>query len=216
MAETDFVFPFELRRADTPLIDGTLGGTAVEGDKDSLFPELWTWLRDEYQLKTALDVGCGCGYAMKCFEALGMDVWGVEGSDMVIEHHLNPDRVLGYNLCNGWLCPPRTPWDKVDLGWSCECGEHIPEEHACNLVRTLTHGVKKVIAFCAAPPDCGGHNHVNCREPSYWANLFAEEGWFECPGLSEHARSLCPENGYRGPRNYFRRSGILLFPERSQ
>jgi SAM-dependent methyltransferase len=213
VAETEFVFPFELRRTHTPLIDGTLGGTSVEGDKDSLFPELWTWLRDEYKLISVLDAGCGCGYAMKCFEALGMVPWGLEGSRVVIDHHLMPGSVFRHDFTKGH-------WDyifrKFDMGWSCECGEHIPEEHSRNLVRTLTRNVRKVIAFCAAPPDCGGHNHVNCRESSYWVNLFAEEGWVECPGLSEFARSLCPENGYRGPRNYFRRSGILLFPERSK
>ncbi len=190
----------------TNIYDGRLGGTSIEGDPDSFFPEMWRWLVDRFGVRSVLDVGCGCGHAMKFFAGEGLEVFGLEGSPKVLAHHQLPDRTVLHDLVDGpWLAGR-----SYDLVWCCELAEHVPDEFAANVARTVAANASKVVAFCAAPPGCGGHHHVTCRLPSFWVHLLEKEGLRHDWDLGRHARSLCDAGTSRGDWNYFRRSGIIL------
>lgn len=197
-------YPFE-PMTFIPLVDGDLGGTATRGDPDSVFPELWRWAAMRYEAKTVLDVGCGCGWAMKYFKQLGLEPFGIDGSKLVIEHHQLPDLVVEHDLRTGpWITQP------FDLVWCCEVGEHIEPEFTHNLIETVVKNVAKAVLFCAAPPGADGHHHVNCQPDTYWIDLFEKAGLRHDSGLTELGRSLCPANKWRSKRNYFARSGLVF------
>lgn len=205
----NFPFPEALELIDQSILDGALGGTSAGGDKDSVFPELWDWLKAEFSLTSMFDVGCGCGWTMKYFAGLGCQVYGIDGSEKVLERHQLPRCVERHDLRDGVWLPPV----KSDLVWCCEVAEHVPAEYVDNVIDTIALHAAKVIAFCAAPPGCGGHNHVNCQPTEYWAERFLAREWVLSPTLTDKARGLCQQNAWRSERNYFKRSGIILVPK---
>ena len=64
---------------------------------------------------------------------------------------------------------------RFDVACSLEYAEHLPAEHARDLVALLA-GAAPVVLFSAAVPGQGGLGHVNEQRQSWWAALFAERG----------------------------------------
>ncbi|WP_181882638.1 hypothetical protein [Helicobacter sp. MIT 00-7814] len=62
------------------------------------------------------------------------------------------------------------------LAQSLEVAEHLYEKHASNFIKLLT-SLSNIILFSAAIPYQGGTHHVNEQPPTYWAELFAKEGF---------------------------------------
>lgn len=193
------------------LHDGHLGGTAVGGDPDSWFPELWDSLRLTFNAETMLDVGCGCGYAQKYFQDNGLDTFGIDGSAKVLAHHvLDKSKYALHDLTVSgvWIGQ-----ESYDIVWCCEVAEHIYETCVHDLVETLVQNTKKVLALCAAPPDCGGYHHVNCKPAVYWIDLLSQAGMNYEPELTEQARDLClPSECGRVTmmETYFQRGGLIF------
>jgi hypothetical protein len=66
--------------------------------------------------------------------------------------------------------------EQFDLCICLEVAEHLACEAAPNFVRNLC-SLSNIVLFSAAIPGQGGTNHVNERWPSYWRDLFAEQGY---------------------------------------
>lgn len=184
---------------------GHLGGTSTMGDPDSWFPELWDWLIASFQPRSALDVGCGVGYAQRYFHECGLATLGID-CQQVLAHHLLPDRARAHDLTLG-PCLLAGPFDLV---WCCEVAEHIEERYVGHLVDTLVQNCAVALAFCSAPPGAGGHHHVNCQAPGYWVDLLQAAGLVHRQDLTARGRELCPEGNGRCAGNYFRRSGLIF------
>jgi hypothetical protein len=62
-----------------------------------------------------------------------------------------------------------------------EVGEHLPTDAATILVQSLC-AHSPVVVFSAAIPRQGGVEHINEQWQSYWANLFAKQGYavYDC------------------------------------
>jgi hypothetical protein len=134
--------------------------------------------RDQIHPTSVIDVGCGQGAWLTVWDKLGVkDLQGIDG------HHIRQDALL---IATGKFkaADLSKRWDvgrRFDLVQSLEVAEHLPPDSAEGFVRCLcAHG--DIVMFSAAQPGQGGEHHINEREPSYWAGLFADHGFeaYDC------------------------------------
>ncbi len=186
---------------------GHLGGTAKGGDPETWFPELWTWLIKEFDVKTVLDVGCGTGYAMKFFQDSGCEVEGIEGYDECVNNSVLKDKTILHDYTTG----PYVCTKEYDLVYSSEFCEHIEEKFSDNFLVTFT-AAKKILCVSPANPNCGGFHHVNSQFSDYWIKRIEPLGFEYKEMLTEYAKSLVP--GGRLKRgtdpSLFQRHGMIF------
>lgn len=135
------------------------------------------YLRDTFDIKTMIDVGCGPGGMRTVARDLGIDWTGVDGDPKVAK-----DPIIQHDFSSGPL-PDET---RYDLGWSVEFLEHVHESFQPNYMQAFTRC--RVVAITAAPPGWKGHHHVNCRDQSYWSDTFAKYGFRRSQEASEGLR----------------------------
>jgi SAM-dependent methyltransferase len=137
--------------------------------------EMMKFIIEECSPKSLLDVGCGPGTWLRAASEFGIaDLMGIDGTDSFLkENPTNKDLFKQVDLTHA-LSLGR----KFDAVICLEVAEHLPEESAENLIKILTdHG--DIIYFSAACPNQPGQNHINCKWPSFWQQLFNERG-YEC------------------------------------
>jgi hypothetical protein len=74
------------------------------------------------------------------------------------------------------LNKPITVDERFDLAMSLEVAEHLEPASAVTFVNSLV-GLSNVVLFGAAFVNQGGTDHLNERENSYWAGLFASHNY---------------------------------------
>ena len=127
---------------------------------------------DLVPVHSVVDFGCGCGTWLKACEENGVEIiLGLDG-DYVDRRSLliEPCSFRASNLQK-----PIGLEQRFDLALCLEVAEHLPENEARTLVKSLTDAAP-IILFSAALPGQGGTNHVNEQWPCYWERLFAEQG----------------------------------------
>lgn len=136
--------------------------------------EIIPLLVNRYQPVSVVDVGCGTGAFAQEFILQGIhDVTGYEGGWMRdTETLLKKDKYVYVDFTNG-IESTRT----YDLCVCLEVAEHLDISSARTLISILTSLSEKVV-FSAAIPRQGGNHHVNEQWPEFWAELFAEKGYF--------------------------------------
>lgn len=173
-----------------------LGGNVVGGDPLTFCPSLWNYFIENYKVRTVADIGCGTGEALRYFQSLGCQTFGVEGLNE--NSILCPPPVATIDICfNDFLS-----LKPVDLVWSCELVEHVAAKYLPKLIELLTAG--KILAMTHAVPGQPGHNHINCQSESYWIKHLSYAGMSFDPDETARARKLCP------PENYFNQSGLIF------
>jgi len=151
--------------------------------------------------RSVIDVGCGIGTWLKPFADLGVQrVVGLDG-DYVDRDQLliPPSSFLSCNLDApidiAELGRRIGSSERFDLAISLEVGEHLPVARAATLVSDLC-ALSDVVLFGAAIPFQGWQRaHVNEQWQSYWAKLFAENGYDAFDALRPRIWSL-PEIAY--------------------
>ena len=129
-------------------------------------------LRKLHQAASVLDVGCGRGMWLKaCHEAGCTKLLGLDGRWN--EQSLMADPAILFRAID--LDQPFTS-ERVDLAMSLEVAEHLKPASASSFVASLT-GTSDTVLFGAAFLGQGGTNHINEQPCSYWATLFAAEGF---------------------------------------
>ncbi|MBT7350588.1 methyltransferase domain-containing protein [candidate division WWE3 bacterium] len=143
-----------------------------------------TYLRDKYNIKTMIDVGCGPGDMVTVANENGVkargidgdhtlkDVWDSKGIDIMLHDFVTGNPVID---------------DEFDLAWSVEFLEHVDEEYQESYMSVFRKC--KYVVCTAAPPGAPGHHHVNCRDEAYWVKVFDENGFDHLPEESEYIRS---------------------------
>jgi len=112
-----------------------------------------------FDIKTAVDVGCGNGRYTLNFIENGIDCIGYDGSP------LTPKLTKGLYFIKDFS-------DLVDIGQfdlvlCLEVGEHIPVEYEDIFINNLCRASKKFICLSWAVEGQWGRGHVNCRENDY-------------------------------------------------
>jgi SAM-dependent methyltransferase len=123
-------------------------------------------------LSRLADIGCGTGTFLAAGLEMGVrQAFGIEG-DWVTPSMLDDARIAfePRDLEQAFEGP------QVDLVLSLEVAEHLSPERAEGFVRDLV-AMAPAVLFSAAIPGQGGVGHVNEQWQSYWATLFAGQGY---------------------------------------
>ena len=179
-----------------------LGGNIEGGDPFTYYPDLWKWMKDEMDIKSVLDVGCGEGHTLDYFSRLGCKVLGVDGLEVNVAKCKHP--AIVHDLCSG----PFLAESEVDLVWCCEVVEHIEEKYLDHLMKTLCQG--RYVAITHALPRQRGVHHVNCQPQSYWIGKFEEQGYRFGRLLTTRSRS---DTLVANEKHHWRRSGCIFVRE---
>jgi len=164
-------------------------------------------VKNKFNIKSMLDIGCGPGGMRKVANRNNIEWFGVDGDPTVIE---NTDCSLLHDFTLGEAKLDKT----FDLVWCTEFLEHVEEKYVSNYMPLFKLG--KLAVVTAAPPGWPGHHHVNCREESYWIDVFKEYGLYYDDALTGQFKTISkmnPENkGYRyGDRkNFFLKAGLVF------
>jgi SAM-dependent methyltransferase len=146
-------------------------GDQTSASADVIVPQLKSML----EVDSVLDVGCGDGRWLACFQSSGVPtICGVDGAwtdqtRLLISKH-------DFKVQD--LSKPFDLGRRFDLAMSLEVAEHVAPEFSTQFIENLTKHSDAVL-FGAAIPFQGGFRHINERWPSYWAKLFDLQG-YEC------------------------------------
>jgi cyclopropane fatty-acyl-phospholipid synthase-like methyltransferase len=149
------------------------------------------YLKNKFQIKSMLDIGCGPGGMRNACTQNDIEWTGIDGDPHV------KNRVTHFiDFQTGTMESLET----FDLAWSIEFLEHVFEEYQDNYMKCFE---KAKYVFCtAAPPGKPGHHHVNCRDKSYWTDVFNKYGFeyddkitIECKKHSTMKREFVQECG---------------------
>jgi len=119
-------------------------------------------------LRSAVDIGCGCGAWLHALEECGVtDVVGYDG-DYVEQSNLlmDPTKFIPVDLRENFELGR-----SFDLAVSLEVAEHLPGECAEAFVGRLVKAAPNIL-FSAAIPGQAGTHHVNERWQDYWRSIF--------------------------------------------
>jgi hypothetical protein len=158
---------------DAALYDDEFYREQVDGSLQSARRYL-SYLWSTLQPKSVLDVGCGRGTWLKSCHELGASrLLGLDGhwnsqSSMI-------DDAIEFRSID--LNKPFALSEKVELTICLEVAEHLKPKTGPQLVQCLTKS-SNVILFSAAYLSQGGVDHINEREHSYWAKMFAAHDFF--------------------------------------
>lgn len=123
---------------------------------------------DIVDAKSVVDIGCGMGQWSRAADRLGIaDIVSCDLDDVPVEKRNLPAEFVPIDL--------REVVDlgrRFDLVICAEVGEHVPAEHADNVVASVCRH-SDVAIFGAATPLQGGKGHVNEQWPNYWLERFA-------------------------------------------
>lgn len=147
------------------------------------FPEMWTnrakFLISRFSPKRTLDIGCSIGLLVKSLADLGVDAYGVDGSDFALSkaHPSVANRVKKVNLESN-----RMPFgdSSIDLVTGFYVTEHIHaiDHFAEEVHRILVKGGK---AWFITPDGfrqgAGNEADVNINPYPQWKEIFEKQGF---------------------------------------
>ena len=126
-----------------------------------------------FNVKTAVDFGCGTGTFLKFLKDNGANVSGIDGDYIDRRILVIPEE----EFIQADLTKPVHLGKKYDLSISLEVAEHLPESSAETFITSLCEA-SDVVLFSAAVKGQGGVGHVNEQFLSYWQEIFLKKGYF--------------------------------------
>lgn len=140
----------------------------LDAEEKPFAERLAKWIFDVFDPGHVMDIGCGPGTYVQCFDDLGIDVIGydidprVEGKDNLV--------------CQSMF--EIDPHHQADVVLCMEVAEHINSSRNKDIVQVMYNSVAPggVLIWTAAHPGQGGVGHINCQEKSYWSDLFKQAG----------------------------------------
>jgi SAM-dependent methyltransferase len=134
-------------------------------------------LVEMFRPSSVVDVGCGIGTFLHCFEKQGVkDVVGIDGSWVdrkLLAKYLDAGKFIEADLQR-----PIAVNRKFDLLISLEVAEHLDPASSDVFIDNLT-SLSDLIVFSAAIPGQDGQKHINLQWCDFWYEKFALRG-YEC------------------------------------
>jgi SAM-dependent methyltransferase len=124
------------------------------------------------QFSSVLDLGCGNGFLIARFCALGKEGDGVDGSPHAVALAA-PE--IAHRIQVMDLRAPLS-LGRRDLVLCTEVAEHLDARYADILVDNVCANCGRWAFFTAATPGQGGHHHVNEQPHEYWIAKFEQRG----------------------------------------
>lgn len=158
--------------------------------------------------RRVLDVGCGTGALLACFQERGCAAEGLERSHAALEFCRRRGVRARYFDIEAEAGEAIAP---ADIVLSFEVAEHLSPRSADRFVALLS-SVADCVVMSAARPGQGGLDHLNEREPEYWAEKFLSHGFARDSSLCEAWRAEWATRGvawwYHANLLVFRRVGV--------
>jgi len=169
----------------------------MENLHDEAFFEFMRTCRDPYRRladcihavvgvqTSAVDIGCGIGLQTKRLLEHGWAISGLDDAPAAVEM-----REAGVDVTRFDLTVPATAERRVDTVICTETAEHVPIEHADQVVANVAGLATKFIVWSAAAPGQDWPGHVNLQAPAYWLERFARLGWVPARAKTNRLRDL--------------------------
>jgi hypothetical protein len=139
------------------------------------------WLM--FKPKSVIEFGCGTGQLLASLMEQDVQVLGVEGSGACLkfaERHRQglSDRIIIHDLCRAPCLPITSFYEprKADVAISIEVLEHLPEESADTMVKTICDASDLAIVTACPPTGRNPELHLNEKHFSYWVEKFMNQG----------------------------------------
>lgn len=130
-------------------------------------------IKQRYNPKRVLDVGCAKGFLVEALRDLGINAYGFDISETAIEEvreDIKPYCTVGS------VDDPEMYQGQYDLILCIEILEHVPERMAETAIKLMCEHANTVL-FSSSPDDFDEPTHINVRPAEYWDDLFAKYGF---------------------------------------
>lgn len=127
--------------------------------------------------KTVLDAGCAMGHLVTALRDKGVEAYGIDISEYAISQVREDVRPYCAAASLTEPFPEHFP-KKFDLVVTIEVLEHLYEEDGKIAIQNLCSYTDCVL-FSSTPDDFSDPTHFNVRQREYWAQVFAEQGFFD-------------------------------------
>ncbi len=122
--------------------------------------------------RTVLDAGCAMGFLVEALRQRGVEAWGIDVSDYAIER-VHPG-IRPYCSVGTVTAPLAQDYDLIVC---IEVLEHLSAREAEQAVENFCRHSDDVL-FSSTPLDYKETTHFNVQPLEYWAELFAQHGFF--------------------------------------
>ena len=124
------------------------------------------WMKNNFNIKSMVDIGCACATHVKIAREHGIDAIGVDGDWSIPYYEFR--KWNDYTKSSCLLLE-----ESYELGWSVEFVEHIEEKYSDNYMTDF----KKCKYVILTSSVVDGVHHVNVIPVSYWIDLFESHGF---------------------------------------
>lgn len=160
------------------------------------------FMKEEYNVKSMLDIGCGPGGMVHLARRLDIDAYGIDG-DFTIE------RDGDYFFIHDYAVSKSDINLEVDFAWSCEFVEHVNEEYIPNYMPDFQRAKYVVMTFS----EKGGYHHVNIKSADYWIEIFKSYGFNYDNEVTEKIRNVSTMNitGKFVNKQFVKTNGLFFY-----
>tara|TARA_A100001011_G_C14144367_1_gene771172 strand:+ start:39 stop:788 length:750 start_codon:yes stop_codon:yes gene_type:complete len=166
------------------------------------------YLKNKYNIKSFLDIGCGTGGMVKLANDNNILSRGLEGDPNAIKQSEVPELLKLIDFSKEKY-ENQLNFDNFDLGYSVEFLEHVEEKYIENYINSFKKC--KYLIITAAPPKWPGYHHVNCQNHEYWIKIFNKIGFYHYPYETLMCREKSTMNSKRGNNKTFVKHRALFF-----
>lgn len=122
--------------------------------------------------RTVLDAGCAKGFLVEALRDRGVEAYGVDASEYAISSVREDIRPY---------CRVGSVTDELDRDYdliTCfEVLEHLPLAESVDALANLCRHTGDLI-FSSTPTNAGEATHINVHPPEWWAERFAQQGFY--------------------------------------